>query len=367
MYRDGVYSAAPVLGPQLPVPSMDAPDCVASNGDSVLYYKPRQAFTLRLLVLFKRQRRLLASTPIKDLTMLPKAMKLTLPKGYKTGYMAYKEITVNHNPLPMYLAVLPQSTLLRMLGYATEGLKRNRNIGSRQAAWLWGLLCRLGDVGTMDSDAVSVIRDLGKKAVWVGVGFFDEETARLTAEYNGLRAHSTSDPAHFSDEGDAGQSEDMDIASSRVSKDRDADDVERGELEKRRRRNTSSPPLSDDGRAYSPHQDANVSSAAQAEASNLEAARARLLERIVTVDSIKADAEACDYDKGLVEVPSDDGADDRDVDQTDEHVEEQTADCPDANTRATLDMIVTVSGEVYGQRDLLEFREVWGGEAGLWG
>jgi len=29
------------------------------------------------------------------------------------------------------------------------------------------------------------------------------------------------------------------------------------------------------------------------------------------------------------------------------------------NTRATVDMIITVVGEVYGQRDLLEFREVW--------
>jgi hypothetical protein len=30
------------------------------------------------------------------------------------------------------------------------------------------------------------------------------------------------------------------------------------------------------------------------------------------------------------------------------------------NTRATVDMIITVAGEVYGQRDLLEFRGAWG-------
>jgi hypothetical protein len=372
VYCDGVYSAAPVLGPQLPTPSVGAPNFACNgdrDGESVLYYKPWQAFTRRLLALFKKQRRQLAVTPIKGLKKLPKAMKLTLPKGYKVGYMAYKDMTINHNPLPVYLAALSQNTLLRMLGYATEGLKRNRNIGSRQAAWLWGLLCRLGDVGTMDSDAISVIRDLGKKAVWVGLGFFDEEAAKLTAEYSGLGARSTGDPADFSDEEwDESGSEDMDLASSRGSADCDIVHVERGELEQRRRRNTSSPPSSDDGRASPPGRNANYPSAAQVETSDLEAARARLLERIETDDSADAHAEACDDDEKLVENPNDDAVDDRNHHQAEEHTEERTTtDCPDGNTRATLDMIITISGEVYGQRDLLEFREVWGGESGLWG
>lgn len=30
---------------------------------------------------------------------------------------------------------------------------------------------------------------------------------------------------------------------------------------------------------------------------------------------------------------------------------------PDENTKATLDMIITVVGELYGQRDLLQYRD----------
>lgn len=49
-------------------------------------------------------------------------------------------------------------------------------------------------------------------------------------------------------------------------------------------------------------------------------------------------------------------------------IEEKTENlCPDANTRATIDMIVTIVGEVFGQRDLLEFRDCWEGPNGLWG
>lgn len=363
MYRDGVYSAAPVLGPQLPMPSMDAPNRASNggaNGNGVLYDKPQHAFTHRLLSLFKKQRGLLAATRVKRLKKLPKAMKLTLPKGYQAGYMAYKEITINHSPLPVYLAALSQNTLLRMLGYATEGLKRNGNIGSRQSAWLWGLLCRLGDVGTMDCDAVSVIRNLGKRAIWVGLGFFDEEAARLTAEYGGPSADSTGDPADFLDKESVESGlEDIDPAFSRDSPERDT-----GDMEQRRQRNTSSPPSSDYSRT-SPPRDDSAPNAGRVEASDVEAARARLLGRIKADGSADADAEERDGDEE--EGPHDDDMDHRHLDPAEEHIEAQTNDCPDGNTRATLDMIITISGEVYGQRDLLEFREVWAGESGLWG
>jgi hypothetical protein len=46
---------------------------------------------------------------------------------------------------------------------------------------------------------------------------------------------------------------------------------------------------------------------------------------------------------------------------------EKGRDCPNKNTCATIDMIVTIVGELYGQRDLLEFRDSWGGDMGLWG
>ncbi|OCL08258.1 hypothetical protein AOQ84DRAFT_364286, partial [Glonium stellatum] len=41
----------------------------------------------------------------------------------------------------------------------------------------------------------------------------------------------------------------------------------------------------------------------------------------------------------------------------------EVEEMPDANTLATIDMIITIAGEFYGQRDLLEFREAWGDES----
>jgi hypothetical protein len=386
VYRDGVYIAAPILGPQLPTPSANSLNLASNDGgdgDGALSYKPHQAFTRRFLSLFKRQRKLLAiNPPAEGFKRLPKAMKLTFPRGYKAGYASYMALTRNHNPSPVHLAALSQNSLLRMLGFATESLKRNRNIGSRQAAWLWGLMCRLGDVGTMDSEAVSIIRDLGKKAVWVGLGFFDSEAAKLTAEYSQqddpISLERLTDDNHAEEWDDSPKDDDcgseaMEISSSRGSvhgrntAGPDSKGVELDELE-RSARNTSSPPSSEANCASPPPQDAQSPDASQVEAADLEAARARLLERIGADYSAEVGAEMCDGDEEeLVEDRNEEYAGDHDPDQTEEHAQEPNSDCPDSNTRATLDMIITISGEVYGQRDLLEFREVWGGESGLWG
>ena len=40
-------------------------------------------------------------------------------------------------------------------------------------------------------------------------------------------------------------------------------------------------------------------------------------------------------------------------------METETSEVPDANTLATLDLIITVAGELYGQRDLLQSRLTW--------
>jgi len=45
-----------------------------------------------------------------------------------------------------------------------------------------------------------------------------------------------------------------------------------------------------------------------------------------------------------------------------EKLGKEAEEVPNANTMATIDMIITIAGEFYGQRDLLEFREAWGGE-----
>ena len=145
---------------------------------------------------------------------------------------------------------MDQSIILRLLRLVKRTLYRSTNLTPAKSAWIFSLLAKLGDVGTLDNDAVSVVRELGKKAVWVLCGFGAKATADATEDLI------------------------------------EASDASAGEEPDRTRRNTSSPP-------------------------------------------------------------------------PDVSEEQDVPEIPDANTRATLDMIISVVGECYGQRDLLQFREEW--------
>lgn len=75
-------------------------------------------------------------------------------------------------------------TVLRLLRMCNSKLKRRRNIERRLSTWIWSLLARLPDVGTLGGEEVFVVRDLGKRAVWVGLGWQDDAVAKATeAQY----------------------------------------------------------------------------------------------------------------------------------------------------------------------------------------
>jgi Survival motor neuron (SMN) interacting protein 1 (SIP1) len=309
-YEDGAYIAAPVMGPILPKAngtSLNEED----QSDLVLDLTPREAFTNRLLRLYHSQRELLHGTKPE--------------RQSQTGPGALRHLLLNNLPDPTKLSRLSQKDVLTMLQHGTYALKRKRNIDSRLSAWLWGLLCKLGHVGTLDSDAVSTVRELGKKAVWVGIDFFNEEAGQITNDYDGAEEKDRSEEDHSELETEL--PEEPVRQGCTLNNESLPEKTAESPARSGARQNTSSPipseapvgPIKD----TVDHEDA------------LEAARVRLM---TTLNSLPM-----------------------------EPTESAKIICPDTNTRATLDTIITIVGEVYGQRDLLEFRGVWGGENGLWG
>ena len=86
----------------------------------------------------------------------------------------------NTEPKPAQLAGMDKGTvlrLLRMVGNRKGGfLGVDTLVGEgggqarrRVSAWVWGLLARLPGRGELVSEEVGIVRELGKRAVWVGV------------------------------------------------------------------------------------------------------------------------------------------------------------------------------------------------------
>jgi hypothetical protein len=339
-YEDGAYVAAPVLGPVKPqgwhglsTGDEDADDQELAEISSM---SPETAYTRRMLAIFETQRTALRlhnadRTYSEDL-------------GYRNTYKSFVAMYQRFAPNPDRLTVLQQTIILQMLKAAIRDLKRRRNVSKRYSEWIWGLLCALGDVYTLDSDAVSIVRELGKKAVWVGIGYIGANEADATAAYE---ANEDADDKEIEDETfDDDQRDEIDQSSEGVDTIAPSIALQQSRVDNQqlprnytqgRRRNTSSP--------EPPNQE--VQSLAQE------------FVAMETTDS-NLDVEAAS-DHPLNKITSRPLVSQEDKIQG---LSSKTQDFPDSNTRATIDMIITIAGEMYGQRDLLEFRSVW---EGLWG
>ncbi|KAF2805307.1 uncharacterized protein BDZ99DRAFT_502151 [Mytilinidion resinicola] len=126
----------------------------------------------------------------------------------------------------------------------------------------------------------------------------------------------------------------------------------------RTRRNTSSPELSP-----GPYRRLRRTSTPDKQTfpSRAEAERSRLIQNngaIPQVDGAKEhDVHVVKGGDDAMDVVMEPEVDDGEVEK--EQCKEVEEEVPNMNTLATLDMIITIVGERYGQRDLLDAREVW--------
>lgn len=206
-------------------------------------------------------------------------------------------------------------TVARLLSSATTGgdIAYVKRIG----AWVWGLLGRCKDSGEMSSEEVGEIRDLGKRAVKILVKIREEENRD-----------------EFFKRGEGGDSEDEDEWTEF------SDEREGGRLDGTENAATSNE-VQEGGQSH-PHGDGD----------DLEVAKERLQQKLESQLPGDKDEQPNNEDGGH----GDDGAIEEGED--DEGPRPDESDIK-RESRALLDMIISLVGEFYGQRDLLESRDLW--------
>ena len=250
------------------------------------------------------------------------------------------------------LAQLPQDSVIiglevleSVLTIANLGKGKGKTFG----AWGWGLLARCREVGQMASEEVGIMRKLGKQGVWllrrisageVVDGRVDEEDAEgLEEEISGYEEEDKAE------EGAAGDLDDEDgvDGSSTLS----VDGLGAMALAP-----------NDEDTSYSPLQ----LDAEETDASALAKARKRALASLGSTDQAKSDSAASylpnDGDVNRYQEPATSVRPDTETGAT---VQVDSNGNPNdrAIINATLDMLVTIIGEFYGQRDLLDGRLLW--------
>ncbi|KAF2839081.1 hypothetical protein M501DRAFT_1031227 [Patellaria atrata CBS 101060] len=310
-YSDGAYVAAPTvtIGPVHPSLPEEASDYNFDPAVPPRIY-PQEAYYTRLFTMFSRLRQTLHSTPsAASLSALTENQPITMPRNHYPAHTAWVHILRTVSPVPAQLAAMDVDTTLRILSLIKNRMKRDKNLPPSLSRWLWGLLARLPEAGVMVNEQVHVVRELGKRAVWVRCGL-NSDLREGTMALGGS-------------EGDGDEDEDEDEDADPEVK--EEPDDEKADIHAQLDAEIAIQPTPDEAAMSTQH-----------------------LELKKEQDS--------DED---IPPPAREGPIRNQFPGT---TPEEPDAYPDANTLATLDMIITVAADLYGQRDLLEWRENWDAE-----
>ncbi|KAK0730006.1 hypothetical protein B0H67DRAFT_560480 [Lasiosphaeris hirsuta] len=357
-YHDGAYTAAP------DTESSDEGECHESDVDwnserdqAAAEKALHDAYYHSLITKFKALRSQLCQKPPQELIQA-----LDKDHGTEVGHFGAKSRTFSvwehrlryTDPLPVQISTMERRNALKVLRVLLGGkfIRHGYELRERTSRWIWALLARVPDRGELDYTDVGWIRELGKRAVLMMVSI--TQMAALQQEVDGeleggeaLEEGEVEDGHDFLEELEAG--EEGEISEDPLPE--DVDDDAMGVLPPPAA--VPALPLPNDptvedeeGEVDMDIDDGEVSdeSASRDIQADIAAAKARLLSQL---ENPKID------DKPPINAMGEGRVADN------EHDEQTTFDEKRSriNVRATLNMILTVAGEFYGQRDLLEFRD----------
>lgn len=241
---------------------------------------------------------------------------------------------------------MDKGAVLRLLRVLLGGkfLRTGVDLRERTSRWIWALLARLPDRGEMDHMEVGHVRELGKRAALLMHSLIEMAALREEVELGGH-------------DGDAGAEEWVGEVEVEVEAEVEADEPVAKEKDRDTATHTNYDPPPPD-RPYAPASNPSADGKADMDddvedgeiadesepmdlESDIESAKARLLANLENAASPNSDEGAS-------------GTKDTGEESFDPVRSRM-------NMRATLNMILTVAGEFYGQRDLLEFRDPFHG------
>lgn len=329
-YSYGAYTAAPSVEPAM---FDERRNHVGEENPQAVY---RKSLFLRYRLLRANLR---VSPPAGSLAGVDQEHPISVTSKQYSKWLRLLRFT---NPTPGQVASMNQRTVMKLIKFITTSLlKRGQNIKLGLGCWMWALLGRLEEVGCLNTEEVGVVRELGKRAIWMLASISqDIENGELLTDEAEGQENSEADEAAIYDSAEATTNEPV---ATEVAQDicelqaqahtetptsvKSEEDIPMGGQKISSSCSNSIPKEggSDNGDETYIHESADTTDPqllGTNEAAKIMDAKSQLLARVCTE-------------------------------------EVQTEVFPSYDTRATLDMIISIVGELYGQTDLLEFREDW--------
>ncbi|ETS84848.1 hypothetical protein PFICI_02873 [Pestalotiopsis fici W106-1] len=343
------------------------------------------AYFISITRRYKMLRDILQSEPPGTAVKTLSASHPTQVRGFGTTPSPYKEWAPrlrNTDPLPVQIASMHKDSVLRLIRIILNGnfFRRGQELRERTSRWIWALLARLPERGELDYTEVGWVRELGKRAVMFMLSLAEADVLR---EQYGVEGGADNEDNGDVEEIDVVSNEDIGLDGNEKveavsTAPEDPTDSKNEEITSESPLQTSdaistAPPSQDkldasvdiptpqsdvEMQIDSDEEDGEVSAEPQElqkPTADVEAAKARLLAQLES----SFEEQVQDHQTGsIADTPVATSGEAKSGSDGKNEMRE-------ANLRATLNMILTVAGEFYGQRDLLEFRDPFGRMIGV--
>ncbi|GKZ20286.1 hypothetical protein AbraIFM66951_001380 [Aspergillus brasiliensis] len=295
---DGVYFVPPSTTNTTAAPAANVADEGISEAQSSYYNLLHHRFLLLRSILK-------CTPPPEAIAALDESHPISLPRHSRNARKEWRRLLLAVDPQTVQLACMDMECVLGVLEIMARLMSENVRSGDAQrvrriGAWAWGLLGKCRDVGQLGTEEVGEIRELGKRAVKILSKMREEDEKKMQEGDGSDEEDAEEDTGEHAPEGEEGTQQ---VDGPSDDQDHDMQDVEE-----------EKPATEED----------------------LEAAKARLQAKLAGEEEQPTATEP-------------------------EAGNENPANEAATQTRAMLDMIITVIGEYYGQRDLLGARELWNG------
>ncbi|KAI1259550.1 hypothetical protein F5Y18DRAFT_294014 [Xylariaceae sp. FL1019] len=362
-YQDGAYTALPeehfdetAEDYDEEYENEDSPEAIMSGSYNSTIDEIHTAYFTSITASYLALRnRLQIAPPESALLSLPSTHPTTFPKPREnpTASADWSSRLRSTDPKPAQLAAMHKDCVLRLVHIILNNkfLRKGHELRERTSRWIWGLLARLPEQGELDYAEIGCVRELGKRAVLMMVSLAEHDALKEVAGSSpDGEEYEYEDGEEDGEEGEHYEEEYYDenptVKEEPVSS-KSGDTVE---IEPTDEKNEATAP----SQAQRPTCSSDVEMELETDREDGEVAdtSAPLSPR----RSDPADTENIELAKARLLAQLDDSTSEQVQD-----LREAEFDRQQANERATLNMILTVAGEFYGQRDLLEFRDPFGG------
>ncbi|KAL4952577.1 hypothetical protein BDW69DRAFT_195528 [Aspergillus filifer] len=288
---EGIYSDGVYIGLSATTPATDS---TFSEAQLSYYNLLHHRFFLL--------RSILKCTPPSDaISALDDSHPISFPRSSKNAQKEWRRLLLAVDPQTVQLACMDMDTVLGVLVIVARLISENVRNGDavlvrRIGAWAWGLLGKCREAGQLGAREFGDIRELGKRAVRILRKIREEETQANNQENQD--EDDDEDEAEDNEENNGPSEKDPESMDTTADLSLDRPGAEKG-----------------------------------TDVEELEAAKARLKARVSAAQDESISQEE-------VEIENQVGGEATDLDVS-------------TQTRAMLDMIITVIGEHYGQRDFM--------------